>query len=249
MGKYDDKIETLEEPVTRLESLQFFQTQPHKCSYLPEKSATTAFLNPQQSIGPEIYAQLADYGFRRSGQHIYKPLCQDCNACVPIRIPVEHFKPTRSQKRTWKYNQDINITAVETIDTEEHYQLYARYINQRHADGDMYPASAEQFQSFLAEPWLSTVFYEFRLDGKLIATAVTDMMDNGISAIYTYYDPLENKRSLGRLAILFLIQLAKKQQLPCVYLGYWIQDCHKMEYKARYRALEIHHNGQWLRVL
>jgi len=249
MTNLDEKIITVEESVTELESLQFFQTQPHDCSYLTEKTATTVFLNPKQTLGSALYSQLSEYGFRRSGKHIYKPMCADCRACVPMRVPVALFKPKRQQKRTWKRNLDLSVSIVQSIDSDEHYSLYESYINERHADGDMFPPSREQFQSFLADQWQSTRYYEFRFEGKLIATSVADIMDNGISAVYTYYDPKEHRRSLGTQVILFLIDQAKELGLPAVYLGYWIKSSPKMNYKSAFRPLEIQDGYNWLTVL
>ncbi|MEO0444135.1 MAG: arginyltransferase [Pseudomonadota bacterium] len=249
MSSLDEKIKLVDETLSELDSLQFFQTQPHKCSYLDDKNASTVFLNPRQSIDKALYSRLSEYGFRRSGKHIYKPLCADCNACVPMRIPVDLFKPNRQQKRCWKRNQDLYVASVNTIDTDEHYDLYAHYIARRHADGDMYPPSREQFCSFLAEHWPSTQYYEFRdADGTLVATSVADIMDNGISAVYSYYSPEQAKRSLGKYLILFLIEESKNLGLPAVYLGYWIKACQKMQYKSSYRPLEIQNGDQWLLV-
>ncbi len=247
MSNLDEKIDAIEE-VSDLESLQFFQTQPHDCSYLKDEIASTVFLSPKQSINRALYAQLSEYGFRRSGTHIYKPLCSECHACVPMRIPSALFKPSRSQKRTLKRNQDIEVSAIESINTDEHYALYERYINQRHHDGDMYPPSKEQFTNFLGTHWHSTRYYEFRIEGRLIAVSVADIMDNGISAVYTYYDPAQNKRSLGSFAILFLVEEAKKHQLDSVYLGYWIKNSSKMNYKSAYRPLEIQSGDRWVLV-
>ena len=248
MSKFDDSMTSSDNSSIPLQELQFFQTQPHDCSYLPEYSATTAFLNPNQQIDLNVFSQLADYGFRRSGTHIYKPLCQNCQACVPVRIPVHQFKPNKSQKRTWKRNQDLLIRTVSTIDTDEHYFLYNAYIEARHADGDMYPPSRDQFTTFLSDNSFNTQFIEFRVDDKLIGVSVYDNMVNGLSAVYTYFDADENKRSIGTLAILFLIQLAKSHNLPSVYLGYWIKESPKMRYKSNFRPLELLHDGQWLYV-
>lgn len=247
MSNLDEKIDAIEE-ISDLESLQFFQTQPHACSYLEDETASTVFLSPKQTIDRALYAQLSEYGFRRSGTHIYKPLCADCKACVPMRIPVALFMPSRSQKRTWKRNQDVVMSITDSIDTDEHYSLYERYINQRHHDGDMYPPSKEQFTNFLGTHWHSTRYYEFRIDDRLIAVSVADIMDNGISAVYTYYDPAQEKRSLGSLAILFLVREAKKLHLNSVYLGYWIKDSNKMNYKSAYRPLEIQSGDHWVLV-
>ena len=247
MSNLDEKIDIVEE-VSDLESLQFFQTQPHPCSYLDNEEAATVFLSPKQTIDRALYSQLSDYGFRRSGTHIYKPLCANCKACIPMRIPVSLFMPSRSQKRTWKRNEDLTITITGSIDTDEHYALYERYINLRHHDGDMYPPSKEQFKNFLGSEWHSTCYYEFRKDNRLIATAVADIMDNGISAVYTYYEPTEEKRSLGRFVILFLVREAKKLHLNSVYLGYWIKNSTKMNYKSAYRPLEIQSGDRWILV-
>ncbi|ODS23434.1 arginyltransferase [Candidatus Endobugula sertula] len=234
--------------MSNLEALQFFQTQPHACSYLKNQTASTVFLNPKQSINRPLYSQLSEYGFRRSGDHIYKPLCENCNACIPMRIPVALFKQSRSQKRTWNRNRDITVSTVDSINIDEHYQLYEWYIRKRHHDGDMYPPSREQFQNFLANKWHSTCYYEFRVDGELIATSVSDIMDNGISAVYTYYSPIEDKRSLGKYVILFLINEAKRLHLDSIYLGYWIKNSNKMNYKSDYRPLEIQSGNHWVLV-
>ena len=249
MSYLDEQIDTVEEPVVALESLRFLQTQPHRCSYLPDQEAATVFVNPQQRVDRALYSQLSAYGFRRSGNHIYKPFCQQCRACVPLRIPVADFTPKRQQRRTWKRNADLVVSQVASIDTDEHYQLYQDYIETKHADGDMYPPSREHFRSFVASDWPSSHYYEFRLEGRLVATSVADLMDNGISAIYSYYDTREHKRSLGSFIILYLIEQSRKYALPSLYLGYWIKDSSKMAYKSQYRPLEIQHGDQWLRVV
>lgn len=249
MGNFDDTIIAKDKLISDLESLQFYQTQEHPCSYLYGESARTVFLNPQQKIDDAVYSQLSEFGFRRSGQHIYKPLCRQCNACIPLRVPVDSFKPSRQQKRTLKRNEDVSIYKVDTIDTDEHYSLYHRYIENRHADGDMYPPTRDQFLSFLADEWRCAAYYEFRVEGRLIALSVADTMHNGLSAIYTYFDPNDSHRSLGRFVILSLIKLAKAKQLPAVYLGYWIKASDKMRYKSEYRPLEILIDDRWLRVL
>lgn len=249
MGESDENIPAVEKIASDMESLQFFQTHEHPCSYIKDQSASTLFLNPKQKIDTALYSQLSEYGFRRSGTHIYKPMCAHCDACIPIRIPASSFTASRQQKRTWRRNQDLSISTVKNIDTEEHYALYEAYINARHQDGDMYPASQEQFRSFLTSEWESTRYYEFRESGRLIAVSVADVMDNGIAAVYSYYCPILAKRSLGNFIVLFLIEQAKTVNLPAVYLGYWIKSCQKMSYKSSYRPLEIQNGSQWLRVL
>lgn len=229
-----------------ISSIKLYATHEHPCSYLDGQSARTAFVDPAITIDATIYSELANYGFRRSGEHVYRPHCNDCQACTPIRIPVEHFKPSRAQKRCLKRNIDIEVIAVDDISSDEHYNLYERYINLRHADGDMYPPSHEQYTSFLTSVWGITQFLEFRKEGKLLGVAVTDKLDYGLSAIYTYFEPEETSRSLGVFGVLHQIELTRKSQLPYLYLGYWIRDCQKMSYKTQYKPLQMLINNQWI---
>ena len=234
--------------MSNLSSIRLFATHPHDCSYLPGEEATTVFVDPATEIDAELYSRLSELGFRRSGRHLYRPRCESCQACVPARIPVADFKPDRRQKRCLKRNQDLVVCEVGNIASDEHYQLYEAYINGRHADGDMYPPSREQFDSFLTNEWGVTRFLEFRLEGKLLAVAVTDQLDNGLSAVYTFYDPEQTRRSLGVFAVLHQVQRAYAAGLPAVYLGYWIKQCHKMAYKIDYRPLDLLVQNHWVRV-
>lgn len=232
--------------MTELARLKFYATQPHPCSYLPGEQATTLFLDPSQPMDARMYAELSEMGFRRSGDHLYRPHCQHCNACIPARIPVNRFTPNRQQRRIFKRNADLQVTATRPYFNEEVYSLYARYIEQRHADGDMFPPSRDQFQTFLVRNLPFARFYEFRKDGYLLAVAVTDVLCNGLSAVYTFYAPEEEHRSLGRYAILWQIAEAARLELPDVYLGYWIKNCRKMNYKTEYRPIELLMNQRWV---
>ncbi|MGG2020348.1 arginyltransferase [Pseudomonas sp. AO-1] len=232
--------------MTELARLKFYATQPHSCSYLPEEQATTLFLDPSQPMDVHVYADLSEMGFRRSGDHLYRPHCQNCNACVPARIPVAQFLPNRQQKRIFKRNADLQVRPVKPHFSEEYFDLYQRYIEQRHADGDMYPPSRDQFSTFLVRDLPFSRFYEFRLDGRLLAVAVTDLLPNGLSAVYTFYEPDEERRSLGRFAILWQIAESQRLGLEAVYLGYWIKNCKKMNYKTQYRPIELLINQRWV---
>lgn len=234
--------------MTELRNVQLFATQPHACSYLPEQDATTLFVDPHIQVDAKLYGHLSELGFRRSGKHVYRPRCAHCQACIPIRIPVASFAMTRQQKRCWRKNQDLSVSAVTSIDTREHYELYAHYIEARHRDGDMYPPSRQQFRDFLTREWGVTHYYEFRQEDELIACAVCDHIDSGLSAIYTYFKPQLAKRSLGVYAILYQIHLAQDLQLPYLYLGYWIKACQKMLYKTDYRPFELMINQRWVTV-
>lgn len=234
--------------MTELARLKFYATQPHSCSYLPDEQATTLFLDPSQPMNVQLYAELSDLGFRRSGDHLYRPHCQSCNACVPARIPVADFSPNRQQRKAWRRNADLQVQRVRPSFREEYYALYVRYIEQRHADGDMYPPSREQFSTFLVRDLPFCYFFEFRLEGRLLALAVADQLSSGLSAVYTFYDPDEERRSLGRYAVLWEIAECQRLGLASVYLGYWIKKCRKMNYKTQYRPLELLINQRWSRL-
>ncbi len=233
--------------MTNLQTLNFYATPEHDCSYLQNRIAKTLFVDPQVSIDQGTYSQLSDLGFRRSGQHIYRPHCHDCNACISVRVPVKHFKPSKSQRRIINKNSDLTIHESTPKFTEEYYALYSRYINERHQDGDMYPPSFEQFDSFLVQTNKNTTFYEFRTpDHTLIALTVVDALSQGLSAIYTFFDPDYEKRSLGSYCILWEIEQCQRKDYPYLYLGYWIKNCRKMNYKIAFTPFEFLLNGEWI---
>lgn len=231
--------------MTEASELRYFTTPAHECSYLEDKIATTLFADPEAIIGTDLYSALSAVGFRRSGQHIYRPHCQNCSACIPIRVPASLFNKNRKQARVWRKNQDLEIKLVPPSYQEEYFSLYEEYIAIRHSDGDMYPADPTQFRSFLVEGRAEAVFIEFRCSGKLIAISVVDMLEDGISAIYTFFDPAESKRSPGTFAVLWLIQETVSLGKPYIYLGYWIKDSQKMNYKTDYRPVEMYYQDQW----
>ncbi|GAA5523590.1 aspartate/glutamate leucyltransferase [Microbulbifer aestuariivivens] len=230
---------------SKLDSVRLLATLPHPCGYLPDEEATTVFVDPQTPIDQRLYSQLSDLGFRRSGTYLYRPQCANCRACVPVRVPVGLFRPSRSQRRCWKRNRDLEVFHVDSINTDEHYDLYARYIEHRHQDGEMYPPSRDQFQSFLTPAWGSTSYIELRVSGRLVATAVADVLTAGISAIYTFFDPDESHRGLGSYCILYEIECAKRLGLSSLYLGYWIEECHKMSYKRQFEPAEFLRDNRW----
>ena len=232
--------------MTDLSTIRLFATHPHTCSYLDDRDATTVFVDPTATIDVKLYSRLSEIGFRRSGSHLYRPHCEHCKACIPARIPVLRFRPNRQQRRCWRRNQDLQISTVGQLRQEEHYALYERYITERHSDGDMYPPTRPQFDAFLTSEWNATEFVEFRNRDRLLGVAVCDIMDNGISAVYTYFDPDEEHRSLGTFAILHQIERARALGLPAVYLGYWIRQCRKMRYKTQFRPLEMFIDNRWV---
>ncbi|MFT7685293.1 MAG: arginyl-tRNA--protein-N-Asp/Glu arginylyltransferase [Candidatus Azotimanducaceae bacterium] len=237
-----------EDKVAALSHLKFFTTPGHDCSYLDGKIATTLFVDPGYKISTLEYSELSALGFRRSGQHIYRPHCQDCKACIPLRIPVGNFKPNRTQKRIFKKNHQITVHSTKPEFTLESFDLYDRYIRERHSDGDMYPPNQEQYTSFLIEGRPEATFFEFRLGKKLIAIAVADQLKDGLSAIYTFFDPELHHLSLGSYAILWLLNTTIERRLTYLYMGYWIKECQKMSYKTDYKPMELFINNQWLPI-
>lgn len=228
-----------------LSKIKVYATHPHPCSYLDDKEATTLFIDPAAKIDAIAYRDLTEIGFRRSGAHYYRPHCQSCNDCIPARIPVDRFTLTRRQKRIQHKNKDLTVRQVDSIAGDEYYQLYAKYIEQRHENGDMYPPTPEQYEQFLVREAPFCQFTEFRLDGKLVCISVCDDIPDSYSAIYTFFDPDHANRSLGNFAVLWLIQACKRNNRHYLYLGYWIRDCRKMAYKIEYRPIELLLNGRW----
>ncbi len=232
--------------MNELAKLSFFITTPHPCSYLPAAEAKTLLADPQAVMDTGIYGQLAELGFRRSGEQVYRPHCDHCQACVPVRIPVDRYQPRRREDRIWKRNQDLDIQVQNTEFRNEHYHLYERYLQARHPGGGMDNPSPEGYLAFLRSPWCNTRFVEFRLNGSLLAVAVCDLLPQGLSAVYTYFEPSEAKRSLGTYTILWQIAESRRRGLPWVYLGYWIEESAKMRYKGHFRPLQALRNGHWI---
>lgn len=228
-----------------MKTLQLYLAQSHPCSYLAEHNASSIFIDPKEDVSAELYDQLIEQGFRRSAANIYRPHCVNCTACISTRIPVQDFVASPSQQKIIRRNRDLNVKAVNSKFRAEHYELYQYYIEQRHADGDMYPPSVQQFQSFLNTDLEFAYLYEFRLGDQLLAVAATDVLPSGLSAMYTFFAPDDKRRSLGRYAILWQIQEALRLGLPYVYLGYWIKNCQKMNYKTQYQPLQGFIDQRW----
>ena len=231
-----------------LNKLVFFPTPESPCSYLPNRESRSIFLHPDQPLDENIYFQLNQLGFRRSGAHLYRPWCVGCQACQSVRVLVDEFNFSRNQRKVFKHNQAVTFEWRKAEMTDEIYDLYERYINLRHADGDMFPPSQEQFQNFLcqADQSINNFFLCLRVEGKLIAVGVVDLLTDGPSAIYTFFDPDYQAQSPGKMVILWLINWSKSKHLPYLYLGYWIKDCAKMSYKADYQPQEIFNGLHWI---
>ncbi|MGI2261550.1 arginyltransferase [Shewanella sp. GXUN23E] len=217
-------------------------SQPYPCNYLPGQQEQLLII--QEAVDDALFERLLALGFRRSGDAIYKPRCPACNACIPIRVPVNELKLSSSQKRTLSRNKDLIWKVSQTV-AESHYPLYEKYIQLRHFDGPMYPASQQQFTQFLTCNWMQPHYIELYRRERLIAVAVTDVLPNSLSAIYTYFEPDEEKRSLGNLMVLLQCQLAKLMGKQYLYLGYQIDKNIKMCYKRRYQPYQLLTEQGW----
>ncbi len=227
------------------QTVKVYATPPQPCSYLAGRLAANAFIDPTFTPGPEAYQILIDQGYRRSGEHLYRPTCPDCHDCLSCRVPTATFQPNRSQRRCWRKNADLDVTLQPAGFSDEAFALYTRYLNARHGDGDMANPDEESFRGFLWCDWSDTRFIHFRLDGRLVGVAVVDRLPRGYSAVYTFFDPDLASRGLGTYAVLWELEHARLEGLPFVYLGYWIAESRKMQYKSRFRPLEVLENGVW----
>jgi arginyl-tRNA--protein-N-Asp/Glu arginylyltransferase len=232
----------------RSERVRLFQTLPHGCGYFAERTAQNLVIDPSAPQLDHLYGAALASGFRRAGGHLYQPHCAECRACIPCRVDVEAFRPDRTQRRTFARNADLTVTESMAGYTSERHALYARYLRGRHAGGGMDAAEANDFQRFLVAPWSPTLFLELRLDERLVGVAVTDVCLDGLSAVYTFFDPAESARSLGTYAIMRQVELARSRGIPYVYLGFWIDGHPKMNYKKRFQPLEVRRDGKWARL-
>lgn len=225
--------------------LRYYRTAVYPCSYLANQRAVSQVATPPQLISSEIYSELVRYGFRRSGLFTYRPHCESCSACVPVRLPVVRFAPSRSQRRSIKAHGALQARELPLTDVAEHYQLYRRYQQARHAGGGMDQDDHEQYVNFLLQSGVDTRLIEFSENGVLRMVSIIDVLSDGLSSVYTFYDPDLPGASLGTYNILWQIAQCAANGLPYLYLGYWIRDSRKMAYKARFRPIEGLIDGVW----
>ncbi len=228
--------------------IQFYLTASYPCSYLEGLEARSQVAAPAHLIGQAAYGRLIQEGFRRSGHYTYRPHCLGCRRCVPVRIDAAAFRPNRSQKRNLRSNQSLAVGILPLEFSDEHYELYRRYQRARHTGGGMDQDDSEQYAQFLLSSQVDTSLVEFRDAGKLVMVAVVDRIEDGLSAVYTFFDPELEKRGLGTYAVLWQIELARRLDLPHVYLGYWIEESRKMAYKANFRPLQGLIEGRWIEL-
>jgi leucyl-tRNA---protein transferase len=233
-----------------LQKLQFYVTTPYQCGYLPNQLAQSLIASPQYLVNTQIYSGLIQQGFRRSGKFAYRPHCEHCRACTPVRLVLDRFNASRSQQRAYKQHQDLSVRILPLGYQENHYALYAQYQCIRHAEENTQTAPTnddkEQYRQFLCHSNVESLMIEFSdAQDNVKIVSVVDVVQDGISAVYTFYDATDHKSSYGTFAIVWLCEWTKTLNLPYLYLGYWIANSQKMAYKQLFKPLEKLVDGEW----
>ena len=229
---------------------QFYMTAPSECPYLDGKQERKVFTHLLGDFGPAIHDALANSGFRRSQHIAYRPACDDCSACVSVRVVSREFRPSKSHRRILSTNADLMRAPCAAQATQEQFSLMRDYLDARHAGGGMSMMTSLEYAAMVEETPIETSVVEYRhsISGELIAAVLTDRLADGLSMVYSFFDPSVPSRSLGTYMILDHIALAQELGLSYVYLGYWVAGSQKMDYKTRFRPLErLDHEG-WVRL-
>jgi leucyl-tRNA---protein transferase len=237
---------------------QFFLTAPGVCPYVPGRLERKVFTHLVGEKAPDMNDVLTQGGFRRSQNIAYRPACEGCQACVSVRIPVDAFRPTRSQRRVTNTNTDLKTIIYKAEPTTEQYSIFRAYLDSRHFGGGMSDMSVLDYAMMIEDSHVNTQITEYRKssstfhpmlrrDGDLIAVALSDVLKDGVSMVYSFYEPDESARSLGTYMILDHVERARSLGLPYVYLGYWVSGSQKMDYKIKFRPIELLTDKGWKR--
>ena len=235
-----------------LQKIQFYVTAPYPCGYLPHHLAQSLIATPQHLVNAYQYSSLIQQGFRRSGKFVYRPHCESCQACISVRLPVDQFQASRSQKRAFKQHQSLEVSISRLNFDKAQFALYQAYQAARHQETDDNMKEEKdpttQYRDFLVQSNVDSLAISFSLNDQLKMVSVVDIIEDGVSAVYTFYDAADSKASYGTYGVLWLIEWCKQLDLPYLYLGYWIQDSQKMAYKRNFMPQEALMNGQWQRI-
>ena len=228
-----------------LDSIQFYVTTKYSCGYIKHQSAQSLVATPYKKVNNKAYSNLIKQGFRRSGQYVYKPHCGNCQACIPIRLSVNNFSISRSQKRVKKTHSNIQAKVLPLKFNEEHYELYIQYQNNRHRSQNESEDDIADYNEFLIRSNVESKLIEFRLNNKLVMISIIDLLEDGVSAVYTFYNCRYKKNSFGTFSILWLIDYCINHGIPYLYLGYWINQSNKMRYKINFKPYELMIDSLW----
>ena len=224
---------------------RLYLSAPHPCPYIAPETATTVLLDPQYPLTDAVFNTLQKNGFRRSGDRVYRPNCRNCNACISVRIPAREYRPNRAQRRTYARNADLATSMTPAVFSDEHFELYCRYQAWRHRGDVMDHSDPDIYREFMVDSAVETVFIEHRLGGKLATVSVCDLTDDGMSAVYTFFDPELKGRSLGTFAVMKQLDYLNQMRLDWLYLGYWIDGCKKTGYKTKFTPIFGFVHKEW----